>query len=105
VNSLRFILGLFPLGLPTVESGRPSRRRENENRIIYWHQYWSSGPSTPESGSINTVGDANSALVLRDARCSDLRMAAVAQQSNRTATGYQHSLNLTACGYGIGQLR
>ena len=30
-------------------------------------------------------------------------MAAVAQQSNRTATGYQHSLNLTACGYGIGQ--
>ena len=30
-------------------------------------------------------------------------MVAVAQQSNRTATGYQHSLNLTACGYGIGQ--
>jgi len=30
-------------------------------------------------------------------------MIAVAQQSNRTATGYQHSLNLTACGYGIGQ--
>ncbi len=30
-------------------------------------------------------------------------LIAVAQQSNRTASGYQRTLNLTACGYGIGQ--
>jgi len=30
-------------------------------------------------------------------------LIAVAQQSNQTASGYQRTLNLTACGYGIGQ--